>query len=324
MILPEALVKAADYGATLLAALAARTLPVRLNPGLRAYGVVADLGLAPGRRAFAAAVLESLLRSVLLQRYLATLDEQELHTFTQRHVVFGGPMGPTLVEEARPIIFATPHYGAPVAMLVTSAQLLRGRRTLNVFYDKERHGERMRIFFMRAGIQTHGQLSGLSGIRSSMRALERGECVAILPDAFDDIAQTLVVPFFDRLLRVASGTAFLALRSGALIAPTFAMPAPRFGLHVRIEEPIDPLRVSAMDEAQAIFVLTRLLFARMEEQLRFAPEHWRNWESLPGVSTPLGTRCDLSDSQVMRALEARLRALPPALQHIPELEMLLS
>lgn len=308
-----------------LAALTARALPQRSNAGLRAYGIVADLGLAPGREAFAAAVWESFFRSLLLQRHLASLDCAQLHDFANRFVAFEGPMAPPrLFEESRPLIFATPHYGAPLAALVVSAQLLRGRRSLNVFYDKRRHGERLHVFFARAGIQTHGQLSGLSGIRTSLRALERGECLAILPDAFDDIAQTLVVPFFNRLLRAASGAAFLALRSGALIVPTFATPEKQFGLRVLTAEPIEPARAASMDEAQAIFLLTRLLFARIEEQLRFAPEHWRNWEALPQVSTPLGVPADLSDSKLLLALEARLRALPPALQSIPELELLLS
>jgi lauroyl/myristoyl acyltransferase len=325
MSLTRALIRWAYRAARPLAAMAARALPQRCNPGLRAYGIVTDLGLAPGRETFAAAVLESFLRSLLLQKHLASLDPAGLHDFATRYVVFEGPMAPPrLFEESRPLIFATPHYGAPLAALVVSAQLLRGRRTLNVFYDKRHHGERLQIFFARAGIRTHGQLSGLSGIRTSLRALERGECVAILPDAFDDIAQTLVVPFFDRLLRAASGTAFLALRSGALIVPTFATPEKRFGLRVLAGEPIEPARAGSLDETQAIFLLTRLLFARIEEQLRFAPEHWRNWEALPQVSTPLGLRSELNDSQLLIALEARLRALPPALQSIPELELLLS
>ena len=308
-----------------IARLAARTLPERLNPGLRAYGIIAELGLAPGRHAFAAAMLESFLHALVLQRHAATLDELALRHFVNRRVTFEGAMAPPrLFETTRPLIFATPHYGAPVAALVASAQLLRGRRMLNVFYDQSRHGHKLQQLFARAGIQAHNQMSGFAGVRGSLRALERGECVAILPDAFEDIAQTLVVPFFDRLLRVASGTAFLALRSGALIVPGFAIPARSLGLRVQLGEPIDPARLGAVDESQALFILSRLLFARVEEQLRFAPEHWRNWSMLPLVSTPLGTRAELSDSQLLRALESRLHALPAAVQDIPELELLLS
>ena len=325
MISPDALARLAYSGSHALATIAARLLPANWNPGLRAYEVVAELGLAPGRTAFATAVLESFLRSLVLQRYLVTLDSDALRAFVERRVAFEGVMAPPrLFSETRPLIFATPHYGAPVAALVASAQLLRGSRTLNVFYDKAQQSEHLQYFFARAGIQTHGQLGGLSGIRNSLRALERGECLAILPDAFEDIAQTLVVPFFDRLLRVASGTAFLALRSGALIVPTFAMPARTLGLHVQVGDPIDPLRLGPVDQAQAIFALSRLLFVRIEEQLRFAPEHWRNWEMLPAVSTAIGTRAELNDSELLLALQAKLHALPPALQDIPELELLLS
>ena len=209
-----------------------------------------------------------------------------------------------------------------LAALIAGAQMLQ-HRPLNVFFDKARHGSSLAAFFERAGIQASAQHGGLSGVRASLRALERGECVAILPDAFEDIAQTLVVPFFNRLLRVASGTACLALRSGALIVPAFAMPRRDFGLTIHIDRPIDPCRVVAEDEAQAIFLVTRLIFARIEEQLRFAPEHWRYWDTLPRVSTPLGPCIELDDSQLMLAIESRLYRLPPGARDIPELELLL-
>lgn len=303
---------------------ASRILPESAHPGLRAYRVVASLGLAPGRSLFAAATLESFLRSVLLQRHVASLSATELGQFADSCIEYAGPITPkTLSEEPRPIIFATPHYGAPVVALVAGAQLLQHRRPLNVFFDKARHGPALARFLEQAGIQASAQHGGLGGVRSSLRALERGECVAILPDAFDDIAQTLVVPFFNRLLRVASGTAYLALRSGALIVPTFALPRGDFGLTVHIDQPIDPCRVVAEDEAQAVFMVTRLMFARIEDQLRFAPEHWRYWDTLPQVSTPLGPCTDLDDSQLMLAIESRLNALPHDVRNIPELELLL-
>lgn len=307
------------------AELAARALPPQRNPGKRAYRVVAELGLAPGRHAFARGVIASFMQALVLQRYLAAVDEAALQKFIHEQVVFEGPMAPPrLFEEPRPLIFATPHYGATLAALPVSLELLRGRRVLSIFHDKLLNGAFLRQHFLRAGLEQANQLSGLSGVRNALRALERGECVAILPDAFEDIAQTVVVPFFDRLLRVACGTAFLALRSGAFIVPVFAMPRRSFGLRVLLGEPIDPRRIDRADEAQALFVLSRLLFARIEEQLRFAPEHWRNWEVLPQVSTALGARFGASESQLLLALEARLRALPPPLQNIPELEWLLS
>jgi lauroyl/myristoyl acyltransferase len=307
-----------------LARCASRLLPERAHPGLGAYRVISHLGLAPGRLRFCAAVLESSLQSSILHRHLASLDERSLRAFTQDCVDYEGGTAPErLLLERRPLILATPHYGAPLAGLVAGASLLRDRRTLNVIYDRVRHGARLDSFLLRAGLQPGALLAGKSGIRASLRALDRCECVALLPDAFDDIAHTLVVPFFNRLLRIASGTAYLAWRSGALIVPCFAIPRRNFGLRVLLGEPIDPCRVTAEEEAQGIFTLSHALFSRIEEQLRFEPEHWRYWNRLAHVSTPLGAQGPLSDREILHALDRRMHALPPALGRIPELEDLL-
>jgi len=69
--------------------------------------------------------------------------------------------------------------------------------------------------------------------------------------------------------------------------------------------------------------VTHLLFSRIEEQLRLAPEHWRYWETLPYVSTALDTLAGLDGPQLMRTLKAKFYALPEAVQDIPELELLL-
>jgi hypothetical protein len=152
--------------------------------------------------------------------------------------------------------------------------------------------------------------------------LIRGECPATRPDTFD-IQQTVVVPFFGRLMRAASATALQALRSRALIVPAFAPPRQELGVEVIFSEPVDPERVVAEDEAQAIFTLTHLLFSRIEAQLRRAPEHWHGWEALLQASTPLGVHAQPEDPRFLQTLKARFHALPPAEQDIPELELLL-
>jgi hypothetical protein len=303
---------------------ASRLLPERVHPGLGAYRVIADLGLAPGRLRFCAAVIESGLRSSILHRHLASLDERSLRTFTEECVEYEGGIAPErLLLERRPLILATPHYGAPLAGLVAGISLLRNRRALNVIYDRVRHGARLDAFLIRAGLPPGALLAGRAGVRASLRALDRCECVALLPDAFDDITHTLVVPFFNRLLRIASGTAYLAWRSGALIVPCFAIPRREFGLRMLLGEPIDPCRVSAAEEAQGIFTLSHALFSRIEEQLRFEPEHWRYWDMLAHVSTPLGAPGPLGDREILLALDRRAHALPSAFERIPELEDLL-
>ena len=84
------------YGAIGPAArLVSRILPEGVHPGLSAYRVVASLGLAPGRTCFAAAVLESYLRALLLQRHVAALPADELHRFAATCIDYKGPTPPS-------------------------------------------------------------------------------------------------------------------------------------------------------------------------------------------------------------------------------------
>ena len=306
------------------ACVASPLLPESLHPGERAQRSIREMGAAPGHARFARELLISAGRSYLLQRHMSKLTADALAAFIGRNVDHDGAIDPdTLLEERRPLIFATPHYGAMMVGCVAVAHLLRPRKALNLFFDKKRHGSKLGAFFERAGMPPATLLGGLAGIRSALRALERGESLAILPDAFDDIDRTLVVPFFGRMLRVASGTASLALRSRALIVPSFATPRRDFGVRITFGAPIDACRVQADDEQQAIFTVTHLLFSRIEAQLRLAPQHWRYWEMLPHVSTPLDALAGLDDAQLLRTLKSRFHALPEAVQDIPELELLL-
>jgi lauroyl/myristoyl acyltransferase len=303
--------------------LASPLLPEKMHPGKRAHRAITALQASPVGREFPRTMLEAAWRSQLLKLSVTHFRAAALRAFCEKSVDYSGAFTPAQVlAETRPLIFATPHYGAPLVGCVALAHLMHGRKVVNAFYDKERHGAEVGPFLQRGGLQAAASLGGLAGVRTALRALARGECLAILPDAFDHVEQTLVVPFFGRLLRVASGTAFLALRSRAPIVPAFAVPRRKFGLCVTFGTPIDPACVNADDESQALFTLTHLLFARIEEQLRLAPEHWLYWAALPQVSTPLGA-APLADPQLIEALKARFRALPPAVQDIPELELLL-
>ena len=305
------------------AGLASPLLPEGLHPGKRAHRVITALQASAVGREFPRTMLEAVVRSHLLKRNVSRFRGAELRAFCEKNVDYSGAFTPAQVlAETRPLIFATPHYGAPLVGCVALAHLMHGRKMLKAFYDKERYGAELGPFLERGGLQAAASLGGLAGVRTALRALARGESLAILPDAFDHIEQTLVVPFFGRLLRVASGSAFLALRARALIVPAFAVPRRKFGLCVTFGTPIDPARISADDESQALFTLTHLLFARIEKQLRLAPEHWLYWGALPQVSTPLGA-VPLADPQLIDALKAKFRALPPAVQDIPELELLL-
>jgi lauroyl/myristoyl acyltransferase len=324
MVLPRYCIPALYRHAEWLAKLGLLALPGQRHPGRRAYSGVANLGLAPGKTPFATQYLAAQWRSWLLEYYLGQSSAPQLQDFIEHRVSYEHCESlEDVLQKNRPIIFCTPHYGTPIASLMLGQHLLKQRRRLNIFYNKNSTTDWLAPVLGRLEIQAQTLHSGRLGIRSSLQALGRNECIAILPDGFDDLATTLVVPFFNRLLRIGAGTALLAYRSHALIVPVFAIPADTMGLRVRIAGVIDPLTLYAEDEAQALFALSQRLFACIEEQLRFEPEHWHYWDKVTAVSTRLDSTRPWYQTELQQGLHTRWLTLPHSLRNIPELQLLL-
>jgi lauroyl/myristoyl acyltransferase len=291
--------------------------------GRRTCRALQELRDAPSGPYFARAVLASRWRAALLQRYVLQLSRPQLRSFLEDRVSFeGASFAQHVFNGPRPVILAAPHYGAAPIGFLAAVHRMSGRGVLNLFYDTERPSPRLTLLFERGGVDANTLLGGFAGVVAAMRALARNEYLVMMPDAFDDIAHTLVVPFFGRMLRVAAGTAFFALRTGAWVVPVFAAPARRLGLQVTIGRPIDPHRFTTCDESQAIFMLTRALFASFEREIRRAPEHWHNWETFPRVSTAVEPPGRLEDDAPLRLLRDKCDASPHLLQDVPELELL--
>ena len=153
----------------------------------------------------------------------------------------------------------------------------------------------------------------------ALEVLKRGGCVATMPDVFDDVSDTMVVPFFGRWLRVAGGAAYLAQRSRALIIPGYV--TTRRGLLVRLEAaaPIDAAAAASGDERQDAFALTCRMFAEFERRIARAPEHWLYWDRLPRLSTPMELPRRTGSPDYATALANRCRAMPGLLRRVPEL-----
>jgi len=307
--------------------LAARWLsplvPEREHVGVRACNALRDLRDAPGGPYFARAVLAARWRSALLLRYVLQLSRPELRAFLADRVTYEGAVfAQYAFNSGRPVILAAPHFGAAPVGFVAAVHRMAGHRVLNLFYDTTRPAPRLEALFARGGVDATTLLSGFPGVVAAMRALSRNEYLVMMPDAFDDITYTLAVPFFGRMLRVAPGTAFLALRTGAWVVPVFAVPTRALGLHVTFGRPLDSHRFAGMEDAQAIFMLNRALFASFEREIRRAPEHWHNWERFPRVSTGVEPPGRLEDDAPLRLLRDRCDTSPHLLQDVPELELL--
>jgi len=298
-------------------------LPERFHAGKRACRALQDLRDAPSGPYFARAVMESRWRSQLLLTHVLGLSRIELRRFFDERAQFEGAAHVSpLLDGTRPVILAAPHYGAAPVGYAAAVGRMGTPQPINLFYDASRSSRRLTRLFQRSGADVSKLLGGFSGVVAAMRALERKEWLVMMPDAFDDITHTLAVPFFGRMLRVAAGTAFFALRSDAFVVPVFAAPTARLGVRVTLGRPIDSRRFAGIDEPQSIFMLTRTLFSCFERELRRTPEHWQNWEAFPQVSRAVHPPGRLEDDAPMRLLREKCSAAPHLLQEVPELELL--
>ncbi len=295
----------------------------RLHRGWRTCNAVQDIRDAPSGPYFARAVLASRWRCALLLRYVLQLTRPQLRTFLEERVSYeGAAYAAHVFNGTRPVILAAPHYGAGPIGFVAAVHRMSSRKTLNLFYDTRDFSPRMTLLFERGGIDTTTVLGGFTGVLNAIRALARNECVVMMPDAFDDLTYTMAVPFFGRMMRVAAGTAFFALRTNAWVVPVFAAPARHIGVHVTVGRPIDPTRFASVEHSQAMFLLNRALFVAFEREIRRAPEHWRQWETFPRVSTAIDPPGRLEEDAPLRLLRDKCEVSPHLLLDVPELELL--
>jgi hypothetical protein len=298
-------------------------LPECVHAGKRACRALQDLRDAPSGPYFMRSVLESRWRSRLLLSHVLGLSQPQLRRFFQERVIFeGAVLAAPMLDGTRPVIMAAPHYGPAPIGYAAAVQRVGAHRPINLFYDASRTPPQLIQLFQRTGVNTNTLLGSFTGVVAAMRALERNEWLVMMPDAFDDMTHTIAVPFFGRMLRVAAGTAFFALRADALVVPVFATPAQRLGLRVTLGRPIDSRRFFGFDEPQSIFMLTRALFACFEREMRRAPEHWHNWEVFPRVSRAVSPPGRLEDDAPMRLLRDKCTEQPQLLRDLPELELL--
>jgi predicted LPLAT superfamily acyltransferase len=117
------------------------------------------------------------------------------------------------------------------------------------------------------------QATTVAAMRRLKLALERGETVSITVG--DWARRTLLVPFLGAHLRLATGPATLAARTGAPLLPVFLTRAGAQFL-VSIDE---ALPVSGEGEENGMTALE--VYARkLESWVRLNPELWNGWDSL--------------------------------------------
>ncbi|WP_313950331.1 lysophospholipid acyltransferase family protein [Accumulibacter sp.] len=173
-----------------------------------------------------------------------------------------------LVEAAsrkgKGILYLTPHLGC----FEVTAQYLSTHAPITVLYRPPRQTWlQAMIEAGRARAQLHLAAADLSGVRSLLKALKRGEAVGMLPDQAPRTGEGRWLDFFGR----PAYTMTLAARlvdSGASVIMVWAERLPAgAGYHLHLQLPTRPIRGSIEERAQQIN-------QQIEELVRQCPQQY--------------------------------------------------
>jgi KDO2-lipid IV(A) lauroyltransferase len=124
-------------------------------------------------------------------------------------------------------------------------------------------------------------------LRRVLRSLSANQGVAILIDQHIQAPDAVMVNFFDRPASTTLALAILALRTGAPVIPTFAVPLPDGRFLCTYEHPVAP----PLDESpEAIRDFTQRCTDVLEMYVRRHPHLWlwmhRRWRDVPVTEGP--------------------------------------
>jgi KDO2-lipid IV(A) lauroyltransferase len=123
-------------------------------------------------------------------------------------------------------------------------------------------------------------------VRKVLKLLAAGEGVALLIDQHMHSADAIYVNFFQRPAATTSTLAAIALRTGAVVIPVFALPLPGGRYHFVYEAPVPP---PAEDGPDAVREFTQRCTDVLEMHVRRHPDLWlwmhRRWRDAPVPET---------------------------------------
>lgn len=198
-----------------------------------------------------------------------------------------------------PVIFVTPHYG-PFAMGCLKAVLDMGNdKTVNAFYDPPEKNPTTAIYkdvLSSLGDGFNPIFNDSRGLVRAIKCLKKKQILTMMPDVFDLSGQSISIPFFGHFTTAMAGTAFLALKTNALIMQAYCVPDNHGGVKCILHKPFQFPKSNDAD--QDVYNLTSRLFKSIEQQLRLAPEHWIYLRQLDGrLGLPLPEHINFPNSK---------------------------
>ena len=160
-------------------------------------------------------------------------------------------------REGKGIVFLTPHLGC----FEITAQYLSSFGDITVLYRAPKSAAAQELILMgRRRAQLHLAPADLSGVRSLIKALKKGEMVGMLPDQAPKTGEGVWLKFFGRYAYTMTLAARLT-ETGAVSLLTWGerLPGGR-GYRIHFLPPSQPLTGSTVDRAQQInFEIERLI-----------------------------------------------------------------
>jgi KDO2-lipid IV(A) lauroyltransferase len=204
------------------------------------------LGEAEARRVRAMAIGEAGKGALeLVKIWLRPLGE----TAARVVEVSGWELVEAASRHGKGILYLTPHLGC----FEITAQYLSTHAPITVLYRQPRQAWLQALIEAgRARPQLHLAAADLSGVRSLLKALRRGEAVGMLPDQAPKAGEGRWLDFFGKPAYTMTLAARLT-ESGAAVIMVWAERLPAgAGYHFRLQEPTQPIRGSIEERAQQI------------------------------------------------------------------------
>jgi Kdo2-lipid IVA lauroyltransferase/acyltransferase len=212
----------------------------------------------------------SLTEFVIVDRIVADTSRLEIVGLERLHAIAAAD---------RPVVFISGHFSNFELM---AAAIVRAGVKVQVTYRAMNNpyvDERVRRVRYRYGVRLFAP-KGLDGARELMRALERGESVALMND--QKFNGGIEAPLFGVMAHTAPGPSTFALRFGAPLQP---MSVQRVGGAARFKIIVhDPIILTDTgDKAADLEAGVRRINAFIEDRVRARPAEWfwvhRRWPS---------------------------------------------
>ncbi len=227
-----------------------------------------------------------------------------------------------LIDSPTGALVAIPHHAHYILTMTALAEHVGKHRKVKVFYASPMTNKGNAIFDQLHALLFSDSSSGVEiihntrqGLAQAIKGLRNGEIVFIMPDAYDDIAATMLLPFCGALTHVMLGTAILARKTGAWILPVVSRKVGHglafgatFGTPIR-----PPLQedLSADQERIANYAVMRQVFGQFERVMARELLLWQNVRKHgtdEGMPPTLAARVDLQREVKHLRLDPLFRA----------------